>query len=60
MKVLNFLLHLIIALAMVQLVLGGDEIIEDVDEKEQPENLDGVSLLMLQIAKKPLLNLKVL
>lgn len=45
---------------MVQLVLGGDEIIEDVDEKEQPENLDGVSLLMLQIAKKPLLNLKVL
>lgn len=48
MKVLNVLLHLIIALMLVQFVLSGDEIIEDVDEVEQPENLDGVSLVKLQ------------
>lgn len=44
MKVFNFFPCFIVILLMVQLALAGDRIIEDVDEVEQPENLDGIPL----------------
>lgn len=52
MEVLNFWIHLIIALTLVQLVLSGDNIIEDVD-REDIENLDGVSVVKSHSEKKP-------
>lgn len=52
MEVSNFWIHLIIALTLVQLVLSGDNIIEDVD-REDIENLDGVSVVKSQSEKKP-------
>lgn len=43
MKILNFLVQLLLAFAMFQFVLAGDEVIEDVIE-EKPENADGEEL----------------
>lgn len=45
MRILNFWLHLITALVLLQLVLSGDDFIEEVDENELPETLDGVPII---------------
>lgn len=47
MRILNFWLHLITALVLLQLVLSGDDFIEEVDEHELPETLDGVPIIDL-------------
>lgn len=57
MRVLNFWVHLIIALTLVQLVLSGDNVIEDVD-REDMENLDGVSVVKSHSEKKPSTHVK--
>lgn len=51
MKVYNILLQFIAVLLMMQLAFAGDEFIEDVDEAEQPEDLNGNTLLELTVKR---------
>jgi hypothetical protein len=58
MRLSKFFFQLIFALTLVTFVLSGDEIIEAVDEEEQPENLSGIHLDVLQKNKAKVLQLR--